>query len=77
MSKRIILHPGYIYSQNDGDRHYISARQLAELYRLPRRSWIDGSSDSVRGLDLNDFVHLYPRVDGNYEYIEGNEDDAK
>lgn len=30
--KRFCIHPGFVVSANDGDRHYISYPKLIELY---------------------------------------------
>lgn len=35
MEKKYILVPGWITSQTDGDRHFIGASRLAELYGVP------------------------------------------
>ena len=32
--KRFAVYPGYVSSRNDWDRHYISAQQLMDLYRV-------------------------------------------
>lgn len=72
MRPRYVLHPGYVVSRNDHDRHYIGSGRLRELYGLrpddnvivddgPDRYWT-----RVHGPDV---VHLYPRFDGNYQRV--------
>lgn len=63
------VHPGYIFSTHDGQRHYIGAARLAELYNLPAGSWIRvdlADVSTTRGFRWSDYVHLYPVTDGNY-----------
>lgn len=62
-SMRYVLHPGYIRSKHDGDRHYITAKDLARLYKVNMCDCIvyyDGYIDSSTD------IHLYPKYDGNY-----------
>ena len=60
---RYILHPGWVTSQNDGDRHYITAVRLLGLYGVhPALCRI--YDPKVK--DKEGEVHLYPRYDGNY-----------
>ena len=62
---RFALHPGNVISKNDGDVHFISAPRLAELYNLPPGSWFSWKSHGL-GRERDNYVHLYPRRDGNY-----------
>lgn len=57
------LHPGWVQS-DDGDWHYITATQLAFLYKLPMSDWVDVKYGV--GYD-HQLIHLYPDDDGNYE----------
>jgi len=60
---RNIIHPGWIISQSDGDRHYIGFVQLVRLYKLdPRTCYL---VDGTYG-EREDDKHFYPREDGNY-----------
>jgi len=66
---RYVLHPGWVTSKTDGDRHYISASHLAHLYGLRLADCIVMHDDEpgVRGYQQQSGdVHLYPRYDGNY-----------
>lgn len=65
--KRYVLHPGWVMSKNDGDRHYITALKLVELYR------VHPADCRVYGTEMPDKegeVHLWPRYDGNYTLPE-------
>ena len=67
------VHPGYVISKTDGDRHYISALQLAFLYRLyPDQFvvWDDKDPRSNIGRNPEVYKHLYPRIDGDYKLHE-------
>ena len=61
---RYILHPGYIFSKSDGDRHFIGAEKLANLYGLPLAKCITANSPGYREQDED--IHLKPRYDGDY-----------
>lgn len=71
MKPKYALHPGPVY-RPDGDVHHITAPQLAMLYRLPRGSWVDWSSRNALGLRVEEFIHLYPRSNGDY-VLPGND----
>ena len=68
---RIILHPGYVTSKTDGERHYIGAGRLADLYGVNIiRCVILARDEDWRGFhDRKGDHHLYPREDGNYAPI--------
>ena len=69
---RIFLYPGYIRSKNDGDTHFISARQLARLYNVDNSKCIVIDHDSFpRWEEKEGDIHLYPKYSGNYTPIEG------
>lgn len=67
---KYVLCPDFVISKTDGDRHFISARQLAELYRVPM-------SECVIMPDMSDprnrhwhkpqgAIELYPQYNGDY-----------
>lgn len=63
--KKYIVHEGYIKSKNDGQMHHMTEGQLIELYNVPISQCL--SSKDTRGIkDLDSYMHLYPRNDGNY-----------
>lgn len=67
--RKYALHPGYVTSKTDDDEHYIGIAQLARLYQLRSTEyivWDDREPHaSLRGT-WDDYIHLYPRFDGNY-----------
>ena len=67
---RYILHPGYVTSKNDGERHYISGLRLMQLYGVNRRDCTIIEGDGFRSLSKYrgqpGDVHLHPRRDGDY-----------
>ena len=67
---RIFLHPGYVISVNDGDRHYIDANQLAALYGLTRFQCqvLETPIDHLRYHPEDGDQHLYPDPQGRYEF---------
>lgn len=70
MSKKYAIHPGWIKSKTDSDIHYIFASVLAQLYHLKPYEYIIWDSErpeTYLGRCFKDYIHLYPRYDGNYE----------
>jgi hypothetical protein len=71
---RYVLHPGWVTSVNDGDRHYISADKLMSLYGLDwnqrRRSVVYGKWRWASAPALEGDVHLHPSPDGMYSLPE-------
>ncbi len=73
-SRRYVLHPGTVESRNDGQRHYVSAAQLADLYKVSLRDCIiyptgDDTDSRFKRQAWRDpvgAVHLRPRYDGVY-----------
>ena len=68
MTARWIIDGGTITSRSDGQRHYVSAGQVARLHGLHRDEW-------ERYSDLHDYppgtVVLGPRSDGEYRQLHG------
>lgn len=70
-----ICHGGYVKSQSDGQIHYVSAKRVAQLYKLPyqkcllldERTTIRFARSAGKTSALRNAVHLYPRQDGNYD----------
>ena len=65
---KYILFPGYVVSEYDGQRHYITAGQLARLYGVPlSKCLIHQYSPLNQGYRKQTAdIHLYPRSDGKY-----------
>lgn len=75
---RFCLHPGPVYSVNDGDDHFIGAHQLADLYGVKSTECVvitrdnggdlprdyRGPESRWRGIDLSTLLHLYPSKQG-------------
>lgn len=74
MSKRYVLCPGWVTSKNDGDRHYITAEQLAQLYGVPMaeclvyapQKWWPASLLRREQERCQELTRLEPRYDGDY-----------
>ena len=65
--RRYILHPGEIVSCSDNDIHYISAKILAELYGIEPGRYVVYGQPGYREKEGD--IHLYPRIDGNYQKV--------
>lgn len=76
VNKKYIVYPGTVKSTSDGQRHYLNAARLIDLYRVnPAECIIAKANDTwYRGYDpeyLKSLTKLYPREDGNYTLPEG------
>lgn len=80
MTVKYALHPGFVTSKNDGDRHFINAHQLASCYGVRPCECVvvpwDATKtriDEIRRQQIIDriermkLIHLHPRYDGNYK----------
>jgi len=74
MAKRYLVMPGKVASKNDGNVHYVNARQLMDLYNVDPKECIIYKGDQPLG--YRNLIVLRPRYDGNYSLTEGvkNED---
>lgn len=71
---RYVLCPGYVYSRNDGQRHWVGAAQLRQLYAVPARECVtypqgEGTEADIRRRIWRappGSVELRPRADGDY-----------
>lgn len=64
------VHPGNVSSRNDGDRHYIGFDELIRLYGVSYKDcvlWDIGRPETFFQRRWEDYVHLFPREDGNYQ----------
>jgi hypothetical protein len=72
MSKKYRCLGGWVTSRSDGDRHFISARRVAELYHINPAECIFVNPEDApdyepqRGYDLSTLTDLWPKEDGNY-----------
>lgn len=63
MGSKWVVDSGHIISRYDGQRHYVSAGEVARLHRLTDREW-------VRRIG-NERPDLFPRSDGEYRDLRG------
>ncbi len=66
---KYLVFPDWVRSRNDGQRHFINAEQLMELYHVNPSECVVLGSESM-GMDLSDvakLTQLRPRYDGNYD----------
>jgi hypothetical protein len=68
--KKYVLHPGHVTSKNDGDRHFISSKQLMWLYGVSPDLCVeypDMDNPQNRNWRPPDgAIHSRPKYDGNY-----------
>ncbi len=71
---KYLVFPGYVVSKNDGDMHFISARQLIRLYGVQVDQCLVASSDPhtlnffiSRHHSLNKLINLKQDRSGNYK----------
>lgn len=69
---KYVVYPGEIASQKDGDRHFVSSRELMRLYGVHPEECIVSCAGRPSRI-TEDLIPLFPRYDGNYS-IEGRED---
>ncbi|MNX81497.1 hypothetical protein D3C86_1131860 [compost metagenome] len=87
MSARYLLCPGPVTSKTDGDRHHITARQLAHLYGVPMKECVvlpDAELGALGGgrrrtelqarADRGELITLYPRYNGDYSLPNNKQD---
>lgn len=69
--KKYALHPGSVYSRNDGEIHRVASGQLAQLYRVPLRECvvidINSPDYDSKMKQHKDLFHLYPDESGKYQ----------
>jgi hypothetical protein len=62
--RRFAIHPGYIWSKNDDQLHYVGVSQLVKLYMLKPDEYIVWDEHLL--YKANEYTHLYPRYNGDY-----------
>jgi hypothetical protein len=70
MSEKFAVHPGHITSDTDSDIHHISATELVNLYQLSPGSyiiWDRERPETYEGRIYAEYIHLYPKRNGNYK----------
>jgi hypothetical protein len=75
--KKYGLRPGWVTSKTDGDRHWVSAEQLARLYQVPMDECVMAPHPTEYQLVRDRFWKVYgylptlaPRFDGDYRIFK-------
>ena len=74
--KKYLLHPGYVTSATDGDKHYITASQLMRLYNVREE-------ECVTYLPYRPYpnqeklIDLYPKYDGKYTDMSKRQEEER
>lgn len=71
MRSKYALHPGFVNSKTDGERHFITATMLAKLYGVKITECLVCRADHPSyGNNNKELISLSPREDGNYDLPE-------
>lgn len=62
---KYLIKPGFVISENDGDKHFINSSQLMSLYRVKQSECLFYSKDMPKDM-YEGLVVLEPQFDGNY-----------
>ena len=72
--KKYLVFEGYVFSKNDGQRHFINSNKLIYLYHVKRSECIIARRPFEQYRDLG-LIQLRPRYDGNYKLEETTHDE--
>lgn len=65
---KYLVYGGKIKSKNDNDNHWVTPHQISKLYGISHLNPIYVDNDRiVRGLNLDEYITLEPRYDGDYD----------
>lgn len=67
---KFAVHPEEVTSKYDRQRHFIGVPALVHLYGLRPSEyvvWDERRPETHRGRRWNDYLHLFPLYEGNYE----------
>lgn len=67
--KTVVLHPGFVRSRHDGDRHFITGTMLICLYGVRRGFDRVHTTGATLGTADTNPIHLYPSRSGKYTNI--------
>lgn len=73
---KIVVHGGYVQSNNDCQIHYITPRQLCNLYGLNINASNIIIVEDYRPTKVSHsafrrgYIHIYPRQDGKYSLFK-------
>ena len=74
MKKKYLVIGDYVISKNDGQRHYVSAKELVSLYGVDKREcelFDKLTPRNPRDIIVGNLIILGPLYNGNYrEYLE-------
>lgn len=71
---KYLLHPGYVVSKTDGNRHYISSKMLMKLYNVSPKECV--TYLPYRPYPNQDkLIDLYPMGSGEYKDMRKQEDE--
>ena len=61
--KKYVVHSGFIISETDGDRHYVTGMKVAKLVGLKQSEciFLVKHHDSL-GRDFKQMIHVYPQT---------------
>ncbi len=72
--KRYLVCPGWVMSRTDGDRHWIGASQLMQLYGVsPAECVIARNGIVLPAYRRADLIDLHVRYSGDYSLPGGGE----
>ncbi len=66
-TKRFLVLPGWVKSQNDGDLHFITFDQLCWLYGVDAAECVNADSIGQMKRANTGLYRLEPRRDGQYD----------
>lgn len=71
---KYVVHPGWVISQSDGQRHWVGYPRLVRLYGVNPKECIDAQSQAgTLGFSTSQWAklkHLFPSRTGNYTLRE-------
>ncbi len=73
--KKYLLHPGYVVSKTDGDRHYITSQMLMKLYNVPPKDCVTYIPFRRCTYDQDKLIDLYPMASGKYKDMQKQEEE--
>ncbi len=66
MVKKYLVIPGWVKSKTDGDRHYITARELMQLYKVPPNECVVFDIRFPDKMYYEGLIELKPSYNGDY-----------
>lgn len=67
---KYVVVPGEVTSKKDGQRHFVRAGQLMQLYGVnPKECVVISEDEYYRRGDMDGMTVLRPRYDGHYRHV--------